>query len=116
MRCFVGAYDSSKLLPLVFAAAEVTHRELPEFRLVIAGAGPLKDVVDDAARRLPFVISLPRADTTALARIGRVSDCLLMPGRVGLVAVDALALGMPVVTTTYPRHAPEAEYLTQRAA
>jgi hypothetical protein len=36
---------------------------------------------------------------------------MLMPGRVGLVAVDCLALGLPMITTTFDRHAPEAEYL-----
>lgn len=38
---------------------------------------------------------------------------LLNPGRVGLVAVDALVLGLPVLTSDAGRHAPEIEYLTE---
>jgi hypothetical protein len=34
-----------------------------------------------------------------------------MPGRVGLVAIDALALGLPVHTTDFGFHAPEIEFL-----
>ena len=36
-----------------------------------------------------------------------------IPGRVGLVAVDALAMGLPVHTTRYPYHAPEIEFLAE---
>jgi hypothetical protein len=37
-----------------------------------------------------------------------------MPGRVGLVAVDSFALETPIVTTTWPFHGPEVEYLEDR--
>ena len=47
--------------------------------------------------------------------LGRVASYMVIPGRVGLVAVDALALGLPVVTTDFPHHAPEVEYLTGEA-
>lgn len=111
VAAFVGGYDESKLLPLLFEAAQLVHAQLPSFRLIVAGAGNQQAVVDDATRRLSCVRARPRADAAALARIGAVADCVVMPGRVGLVAVDALALGLPVVTTTYPYHAPEYEYL-----
>jgi glycosyltransferase involved in cell wall biosynthesis len=110
---FVGSYDESKLLPLLFDAAALVYEAVPGFTLLVAGAGPLQNLVDERAQRHIFVRSLPRADTGVFALIGRVSSCIVIPGRVGLVAVDALALGLPVVTTTYPRHAPEYEYLSE---
>lgn len=112
VACFIGSYDESKLLPLLFQAAELVHEELPGFRLLVAGAGPQQGLVDLAAGELPWVRSLPRADIGTMALIGRTAGCIVIPGRVGLVAVDALALGLPMVTTTYPHHAPEMEYLT----
>ena len=112
VACFIGSYDDSKCLPLLFEAARLVHERLPDFRLLVAGAGQLQHLVDNAAADLSFVTRLPRAEAASLAVIGRVSSCVVVPGRVGLVAVDALALGLPVVTTTYPHHAPEAEYLT----
>ena len=36
----------------------------------------------------------------------------MMPGRVGLIAVDSLTMQLPIVTTSWPWHAPEIEYLT----
>jgi glycosyltransferase involved in cell wall biosynthesis len=46
-----------------------------------------------------------------VALLGAVSDVMLMPGRVGLCAVDSFVLRTPVVTTDWPWHAPEFEYL-----
>jgi glycosyltransferase involved in cell wall biosynthesis len=109
---FIGSFDDSKGLPLLFAAAELVHDQVPGFRLIVTGAGPLQHLVDVAAQDSPFIIALPRTDGRGLAPVGRVAECLVVPGRVGLVAVDALALGLPVVTTSYAHHAPEAEYLT----
>src|SRR5262249_20738395 len=40
---------------------------------------------------------------------------LLVPGAVGLVALDSFALGIPLVTTNWPWHGPEFEYLTPGA-
>ena len=45
------------------------------------------------------------------ALIGRVATGLLSPGRISLVAVDALVLGLPILTTSWPFHAPEVDYL-----
>ena len=53
----------------------------------------------------PDVRLIGRADGEALARLSTVVDIVMIPGRVGLVAVDALALGLPIATTTYPVHA-----------
>ena len=34
-----------------------------------------------------------------------------MPGLVGLGVLDSFALGVPLITTAYPYHSPEIEYL-----
>jgi hypothetical protein len=43
--------------------------------------------------------------------VGAWAEAIVMPGRIGLVAVEALVLNIPIVSTDYPHHAPEAEYL-----
>lgn len=53
------------------------------------------------------------ADSVGQALIARASSALLMPGRIGLVAVDALVLGIPIITTDWKYHAPEAEFLVE---
>ena len=69
----------------------------------------------DLADRTGRVVLLGQVGTVDVARAGAVSRLLLNPGRVGLVAVDALALGLPVLTTGAARHAPEIEYLREGA-
>jgi glycosyltransferase involved in cell wall biosynthesis len=41
----------------------------------------------------------------------KLADVFLMPGLVGLGILDAFAFEKPFVTTTYPYHSPEIEYL-----
>ncbi|WP_322134170.1 glycosyltransferase [Antiquaquibacter oligotrophicus] len=109
---FVGAFDGPKELPFLFEAADKVFSENRDFVLLLAGAGPDSDLVEKMASARPYVRLVGRLDTEDLARISTVVDAVLMPGRIGLVAVDALALGIPVITTNYPYHAPEADYLS----
>lgn len=108
---FVGAFIEAKRIDFLFRAIDRIVAEVPNFTTVIAGSGPLEDFVCSEARRRPHVRVVPRLNQEQLVRFSAVSDLLLMPGRVGLVAVDAVALGLPVITTDWPFHAPEAEYL-----
>ncbi|MFP7834826.1 glycosyltransferase family 4 protein [Marisediminicola sp. LYQ134] len=109
---FVGALDAPKQLPMLFEAADLIHASHPEFVLVIAGAGPDESSVRSMASAREYVRMIGSVDASALAQLSLAVDLVLMPGRIGLVAVDALALGLPIATTRYPFHAPEADYLT----
>lgn len=109
---FVGAFDEPKKLPFLIRSFDLVHQSNPDALLVLAGAGPDEPIIRELAATRDYVKLIGRLDTRALAEFAGVVSMVAMPGRVGLVAVDALALGLPVVTTTYPFHAPEAAYLT----
>ena len=47
------------------------------------------------------------------ALIAATARLLVNPGRIGLLAVEALVMGLPIVTTRWPYHAPEVEYLIE---
>lgn len=113
---FVGAYDKPKRLPFLLESVDLMHEAEPDLVLLLGGAGPLDEYVTDAAAARPYVKNLGRLDTAALGRLSHLTDLLLMPGRVGLVAVDSLALGVPLATTRHPFHAPEVEYLTEETS
>lgn len=113
---FVGAFDKPKRLPFLLESVDLMHEAEPSLVLLMAGAGPLDDYVADAAAARPYVKSLGRLDAEALGRLSHLTDLLLMPGRVGLVAVDSLALGIPLATTRHAFHAPEVEYLTEETS
>lgn len=113
---FVGAFDKPKRLPFLLESVDLMHASDPNLVLLLAGAGPLDEYVADAAAQRSYVTNLGRLDAAELARLSHLTDLLLMPGRVGLVAVDSLALGVPLATTRHAFHAPEAEYLSNETS
>ncbi|WP_375502871.1 glycosyltransferase family 4 protein [uncultured Jatrophihabitans sp.] len=108
---FVGALDESKRLDLLLDAVPLIQAEIPDFRLAIAGGGPLQRYVDDRAASNAAIRVLPHAGLHTLALLGKTAQVCLVPGRVGLVAIDAMTLGLPLVTTDWRYHAPEHDYL-----
>lgn len=108
---FIGAFDAPKQLPFLFDAMDLVVKSHPDLVLVLAGAGPEADAVRDLAHSRSYARFIGRLESRELARFSTITDLVVMPGRIGLVAVDALGLGLPIATTNYPFHAPEAAYL-----
>ncbi|WP_433450411.1 glycosyltransferase [Streptomyces sp. CA-142005] len=109
---FIGGLDTPKRIPFLLECVDRIAAELPGFRLLVAGEGSDRYLVDQAASQPGSpVVTMGHVDTRRTALLGAVSDVMLMPGRVGLCAVDSFALKTPIVTTDWPWHAPEFEYL-----
>lgn len=108
---FIGGLDDSKRLPFLLEAAEKVHEAQPHFKLLIAGKGPLNGYVEKYAAARDWIAYLGPLSGGEKAIAMASSAVLLMPGRVGLVAVDSFTAGLPIVTTDWPWHAPEFEYL-----
>jgi glycosyltransferase involved in cell wall biosynthesis len=108
---FIGGLDSSKRLSFLLEAARTAHELDPQFRLLIVGAGAEGLLVEQAASELPYVSFLGSLFGRDKALAIGASQVMAMPGRVGLVAVDSFAGSTPIVTTDWPWHAPEFEYL-----
>jgi glycosyltransferase involved in cell wall biosynthesis len=108
---FVGGIDESKRIDLLLDAAQEIRRLVPDFRLVVAGRGAQEGLVRAAAVAHDWITYVGFADAATKAELARRSTVLLMPGRAGLIVVDAMVFGLPLITTTYRYHAPELEYL-----
>ncbi|MGH2702533.1 MAG: glycosyltransferase family 4 protein [Actinomycetota bacterium] len=109
---FVGGLDGSKRIDFLLDAAGRIASEVPGFRLLVVGQGVQEAKVRTAQRVGSPVVFLGDRRGNELAIAACASEMILMPGRVGLVAVDSFAIGLPIVTTNWPHHAPEFEYLT----
>lgn len=109
--CFIGGLDASKRLEFLLAAGDEIFSALPEFGLIVAGSGAQEDLIRRAADERPWLAYVGRAGPDDMAAIASLAELLLVPGRVGLVAVDSFVLGLPIVTTRWPYHAPEFDYL-----
>lgn len=109
---FIGGLDSSKRIDFLAAVLDQLWDSDPDVKIVIGGRGADAHLLE-AARCRGQAIMLGYATIDDQAVTASVSSALLMPGRIGLVAVDALVLGLPVITTNWPYHAPEHEYLVE---
>jgi len=99
----VGAFTAEKGQDVALDAAALVARRLPRFRLVLAGDGPLRTtfatvakvrLAGEAARLLGFVENLEEFYAGL--------DLFIMPSRSeawGLVALHAMARGLPVVAS-----------------
>lgn len=113
--CLVGAVDRSKRADFVVEAVSRVRRNL-DVHLVVAGDGPGRPELEAVARECGWIHVIGRAEALRKALLLRSASLILNPGRVGLIAVDSARSGTPIVTTDWPYHAPEIEYLTRGSA
>ena len=110
---FVGGIDAHKGIGFLLDAAKLLGTLSPGFKLLVAGAGSLEDQVKSAEDAGEPIVYLGRLTGREKALALSVSDIVMVPEWVGLVAVDALATGLPVVTTRHDSHSAEFEYLAE---
>lgn len=109
---FLGGVDEAKGIDFLLASVECIVRAMPNFRLLVGGSGSMASRVRDMESKGAPLRYLGRVEGFDKAVALRASDVLLIPEWVGLVAVDSLAAGKPIVTTNHPSHSPEFGYLT----
>ncbi|MCM3505966.1 glycosyltransferase family 4 protein [Curtobacterium sp. ODYSSEY 48 V2] len=107
----VGGLDESKRIDLVVEALDLLWTSRPDITLVVGGRGRLEAAFARAAAR-GQVRLLGYIGDELKAHLANVAIALVNPGRVGLIAVESMAMRLPIITTTGTRHGPEYEYLT----
>lgn len=105
-----GLYPDKRIGFLIDAAMRI-REAVADFELIVIGEGPDRHLVSTAAAAHPWIHDLGRKGDQDKVPYWALAKLLLMPGLVGLVVVDSFALGVPLVTTDYPFHSPEIDYL-----
>lgn len=109
---YVGGLDRSKRIDVLAESLDILHARRSNVHIVVAGRGDHEHLLRPAeARGQATLVGYADVDTKALILKG--SEAIANPGRVGLVAVDALTARRSIVTTRWPWHAPEIEYLRE---
>lgn len=108
---YLGALHPSKRLGFLLQAADRIRARVPGFELLVVGDGMERDRLAAAAAGRPWVHLLGHRAGPELAALLRLAEVLVVPGWVGLVAVDSFAAGVPLVASASGPHPPEVEYL-----
>ncbi|BAL94422.1 glycosyltransferase family 4 protein [Rubrivivax gelatinosus] len=108
---YIGSLYAGKRIDWLIESTLRLRNLVPGFQLLVAGAGPDRGLLEDAAACHPFVRYVGPVRDERKARCLAVADLVLNPGLVGLGVLDAFAAGLPMITTEYGRAAPEIAYL-----
>jgi glycosyltransferase involved in cell wall biosynthesis len=108
----LGGRSSQKRIFFLLKAWRIVQNKIPDFEMVVIGRGPDEDLVVESAKRLPWLRYLGTKGDTEKAPYWSLANVCLMPGLVGLAVFDSFAFGVPMVTTAYPYHSPEIDYLS----
>jgi glycosyltransferase involved in cell wall biosynthesis len=109
---FVGSLYSEKRLPFLLSAACLIRMQIPDFQLLIVGAGPMQAEVEQAAQCCSWIRYLGPLRGKEKAVVLILADVMLNPGLVGLGILDSFVSGRPMFTTDCGVHSPEISYLS----
>jgi glycosyltransferase involved in cell wall biosynthesis len=109
---YLGGLAPEKHLDYLLAACDVVRTAVPDFEVIVAGAGPEEPTVRAFAATRPWVHVVGTRRGEDKARILAISDLLLMPAAAGLVVLDSFAAGVPLVASSRWDHGPELAYVT----
>jgi glycosyltransferase involved in cell wall biosynthesis len=112
---FCGMLDKVKSVPFLIEGVQRIRARIQDFHLIVVGGGPDRPAVEAATRELPWIHVMGPRFGHEKAELIAVSDAFLMPGRVGLVVLDAFAGGLPLLSTRLAIHGPEMEYLEENS-
>lgn len=108
---YIGGLYEDKRFDILLAAAALVAEQVPEFSLHIVGAGPMQAEIEAAAKEHSWLVyhgSMygEERDMMLASSVG-----MLMPGLVGLVAIDSFFFRCPILTSDVGQHSPEIAYL-----
>ncbi|MGB8337961.1 MAG: glycosyltransferase family 4 protein [Burkholderiales bacterium] len=109
---YCGSLYADKRLDLLIEAADLIHQDNPEFRLVVIGTGAELALIEEAFRTRPWASTVGSKSGVEKAAYFKLANIILNPGLIGLIALDALCMGLPIVTTGGDtHHSPEVAML-----
>ncbi|WP_169079390.1 glycosyltransferase [Microcella alkalica] len=109
---YIGGLDASKGTAFLSEVLDALWQLDPSAKLLVGGRGEQESLLNGHRAR-GQVISLGYAGPREKALVAKTANALINPGRIGLIAVEAMEMGLPILTTSYEYHGPEHEYLAE---
>jgi glycosyltransferase involved in cell wall biosynthesis len=108
---YSGGLYAQKRIPFLLDACVEIRKLVPDFEMIVIGKGPDVSLIKHFAHHHAWLHYVGPKDDHAKVPFFSLAKVFLMPGLVGLAVLDSFALGVPMVTTAYPYHSPEVDYL-----
>lgn len=108
---FCGGMYKEKRLDFLLSCCDRIKEQVAEFQMLFIGAGNEHHKISLASKARPWMHDLGPLTGAQKIPYLKAAQLFLMPGLVGLVVLDSFAAGAPMVTTDYPFHSPEIDYL-----
>ncbi|NER84004.1 MAG: glycosyltransferase family 4 protein [Leptolyngbya sp. SIO1D8] len=106
-----GLYKEKRINFLIEACIQIKSR-IKDFHLIVLGSGVEEPKVRDYCEKFDWIhYPGPVHDDQRKAAYFKASKVFLLPGLVGLAILDSFAFQTPLITTDYPFHSPEIDYL-----
>ena len=111
---YIGGLYKEKRLELIFDTMLKLRAENNDIELHIAGTGPDQSRVEDFAREHNWCTYVGAVFGEDRDRFLLSATGIVMPGPVGLVAIDSFHYATPIITTQASNHGPEVAYLEDK--
>lgn len=108
---YIGGLYKEKRLDLVFETMKRLHADRPDIELQVAGTGPDQAWVESFAQDHDWCTYVGPVFGKDRDRFLFSATAIVMPGPVGLVAIDSFHYATPILTTQLDSHGPEVAYL-----
>lgn len=108
---YCGGIYPDKRINFLLESCKRIRSVLSNFEMIIIGSGIQRDIVENEAKNHPWIHYVGPLFGENKIKLFKLADVHLMPGAVGLAILDSFALRVPIITTRFPFHGPEIEYL-----
>jgi L-malate glycosyltransferase len=110
---YCGGLTKAKEIEFLLKAALIIKKTLPDFSLLLMGTGPEQQLIEDYARKNSCIVYLGSRYGHDKALAFKAATCVLMPGLVGLIAIDSIIAEKPIIVRDLEFHGPEIEYINE---
>jgi glycosyltransferase involved in cell wall biosynthesis len=108
---YCGAMYPDKKLDFILETCHRVKKEIPEFDMIFIGSGIDSYKAQEASNTNNWIHYVGPKFGIDRIKYFKISSIQLMPGLVGLGILDSFAMETPIITTNFPFHSPEIDYL-----
>jgi glycosyltransferase involved in cell wall biosynthesis len=108
---YCGGIYQEKRIPFLLEACDKIREQVKDLQVIVIGSGPDAGLVREAALSREWLHYVGPKFGLERVKYFKISAATLMPGLVGLAILDSFAMQTPMITTEFPFHSPEIEYL-----